>query len=94
MAFYKFNRDTPMGNVLRSGLDQLRDGRDKLVRVRDAMNEMTDDQIADVFGVSPTKVAGDDAVGQAAALKAEIASDVGSFDNIKTQIGQLLAMTG
>lgn len=94
MAFYKINRDLPLGQVLRSGLDALRDGRDKLVRIRDAMQQMTDDQIVDVFGVSPTKVGGDDAVAQAAALKAELASDVGSFDNIKTQIGQLLAQTG
>lgn len=94
MAFYKFNRDLPQGQVLRSGLDALRDGRDKLIRVRDAMNQMTDDQIVDVFGVAPTKVGGDDATTQAAALKSELASDVGSFDSIKTQIGQLLAQTG
>lgn len=99
MAFYKFNRDLPMGAVLRSGLDNLRDGMEKLKRCSDAMTQMSDAQISDIFGVSAAP-GGNTADQQSAALKAELASDVGklytdgSQTNVNAALNQLLAQTG
>src|SRR4051812_4598802 len=100
MAFYKFNRDLPMGQILRSGLDNLRDGMAKLKRCTDDMAQMTDAQISDIFGVAPTTVGGNDADVQSSGLKAELASDIGklftdgSQTNVNAALNQLFAQTG
>ncbi len=75
MAFYKFNGDgLPFGRILRTGLDNLRDGLYKLKRINDDMSQMSDAQIVDMFGFEDTTAA--------ANAKAELASDVGKlFDN-------------
>jgi hypothetical protein len=100
MAFYKFDGESkPLGRILRTGLDNLRDGIYKLSRINNDMVQMTDEQIVDAFGVSPVE-SGNTAVQQAAALKAELASDVGkllidsSQTNVNSALNQLLAQTG
>lgn len=100
MAFYKFNRDLLLGQVLRSGLDNLRDGMEKCKRCSDAMAQMSSAQITDVFGVAPTTVGGGDADTQSAALKTELAADInrlftdGSQSGVQSALAQLLAQTG
>lgn len=99
MAFFKTNRDLPMGAILRSGLDNLRDGLHKLKRISDAMEQMSDAQVVDVFGVAAAP-GGNTDVQQAAALKAELAADVGKLFSNASQTGvadawaQLLNQTG
>lgn len=99
MTFYKFNRDLPMGSILRTGLDSLRDGMAKLKRCNDDMAQMTDAQITDIFGVSAAP-GGNTADQQSAALKAEMASDVGklftdaSQTGVSSALNQLFSQTG
>lgn len=99
MAFYQFNQGTAMGVVLRSGLNGLRTALDSLRRVNASFAQMTDAQIVDAILLQPV-AGGNTAVQQAAALKAELASDVGklltdaSQTNVNAALNQLLAQTG
>ncbi len=101
MAFYNFGvgiGGSNLGTKLRQGLDSLRDARQKLGQVNSDMAQMTDQQIVDSFGVLPVKdsdgVTTTTAVVQAAALKAELASDVAAFEAAHAAMDQLLAQTG
>ena len=100
MAFYAFNGEgTVMGRILRTGLDNYRDGVYKLSRINDCFAQMSDQQIVDAIGVSAVS-GGNTAVQQAAALKAEMAADVAklltdnSQTNVKLSLTQMLAQTG
>lgn len=96
MAFYAFNGEgTPLGRILRTGLDNLRDGINKLSRINTVMAQMTDQQIVDAFGVAASGAT--TAAEQAASLKAEIASDVGNLlaaSSVMAALNQMLAQTG
>jgi hypothetical protein len=97
MAFYKTNRDLQLGSVFRSGLDNLRDGMDKLQRCHKTMQQQTPGQVADLFGVAPTEPGGDDAVAQAQGLRDEVASTIGKLLNpdsdVFKAIDKLLSVT-
>ena len=100
MAFYKFDGESKvLGRILRTGLDNLRDGIYKLSRINADMQQMSDQQIVDAFGVEAVS-GGNTATQQAAALKAELASDVGklltdaSQDNVNAALNQMFAQTG
>lgn len=100
MAFYKFDGESkPLGRILRTGLDNLRDGIYKLSRINSDMQQMTDAQIVDAFGVEAVS-GGATAAEQAASLKAELASDVGKLltdaqqTNVKSALDQMFAQTG
>ena len=58
MAFYQFGNSSngsPLGQILRQGLNSLRDARQKLGQVNSDMTQMTDQQIVESFGVLPVK---------------------------------------
>lgn len=100
MPFYVFDRgSTPLGRTLAAGLDGLRAALTNLARVNADMAQMTDQQIADEFVVKAV-TAGNTAVQQAAALKAEMSADVGkiltdaSQSGVFSALNQLLAQTG
>lgn len=79
MAFYKFEGESkPLGRILRTGLDNFRDGVNKLQRVKGILNQASDAQIADVFGFSDSS--------EAAAAKAELLSDIPSFSAAEQQM--------
>jgi hypothetical protein len=87
MPFYKFDGENrPLGRVLRTGLDSLRDGVNKLKRIADDMQQMSDAQLVDQFGFDDTTLA--------ASAKAEIASDDAAIIGISAQVNQLLAQFG
>jgi hypothetical protein len=68
--FYPFDGENrPFGRLLRTGLDNFRDGLGKLTRVNGMLQQMSDQQAVDAFGFPDTATA--------AAAKAELASDVG-----------------
>ena len=101
MAFYQFGNSSngsPLGQILRQGLNSLRDARQKLGQVNSDMTQMTDQQIVESFGVLPVKDSDGntttDAVTQAGALKAELASDVAAMEAASAAMNQLLAQTG
>ena len=78
-AFYKFNGEgTPLGRVLRTGLDNFRDGVQKLLRIKGILNQATDAQIADLFDFADA--------GTAAAAKAELLSDIPNFSAAEQQM--------
>ena len=100
-AFYQFGSSTngsPLGQILRQGLNDLRSARQKLKQCNDDMAQMTTKQIVDSFGVLPSL---DDAgatiataSAQATALIAELASDVAAMEAAAAAMDQLLAQTG
>lgn len=73
MAFYPFDETTPLGAVLRDGLDDLRAARYKLAHVMGNLSQMSDAQVATQFGFADSTVA--------ASAKAEILSDAGKLLN-------------
>lgn len=103
MAFYHFGvHSGPFtateSQNLREGLDELRSCRQKLGRAKSVMDQQTTQQIVDSFGVAPVKDADGEitvtAADQAAALKAELASDVAALEANAAALNQLLAQTG
>jgi len=93
MAFYPFDGEgKPLGRILRTGLDNLRDGIYKLARINDDLQQMTDAQAVTAIGFPDTTVA--------AAAKAELASDVGklltddSQSNVRASLVQMFAQFG
>lgn len=101
MAYYEFNGDSKArSRILRTGLDSLRDGIAKLTRCKADMAQMSDAQIASEFDVQAVTGGGNTASQQAAALKAEIAADIGklltdgSQTGVMSAIQQLLDQTG
>lgn len=70
MPFYRFTADG-LGSVLRSGLDNLRDGHVKLNRVKGILNQASDQDLVDIFGFANTTVAAD--------AKAELLADIPSI---------------
>lgn len=105
MAFYAFDdQNKPLGRILRSGLDNLRDGIYKLNRVNSDLNQMTTQQIIDALGITNVKdTSGTETVSaatQAANAKAELASDVGKLNtdasqtNVMSALNQMLAQFG
>ena len=71
MAYYPMDETKNPTRTLRQGLTQLRDGLYRLKWTLDAMNQMTDAQIAAAYGFADSTVA--------AAAKAELASDIGKL---------------
>jgi len=79
MSFYKFDGESkPLGRILRTGLDNFRDGVNKLQRIKGILNQASDSQIADLFGFSDSTVA--------ASAKAELISDIPSFSAAEQQM--------
>lgn len=68
MPFYSFDEQLPLGEILRAGLDDLRDGRYKLAHVLGNLQQMSDAQAATLFGFA------DEAT--AASAKSELLSDI------------------
>ncbi len=99
MNFYEFDRNTPMGFVLGRGLDGLRSALNDLNRINADFGQMSDAQIVSQIGVKAAP-GGNTALQQAAALKAEMASDVSklltdaSQSGVASALNQLLAQTG
>ncbi len=99
MNFYEFDRNTPMGFVLGRGLDGLRSALNDLTRINADFGQMSDAQIVSQIGVKAAP-GGNTALQQAAAFKAEMASDVSKLLTDASQSGvagalnQLLAQTG
>lgn len=52
MAFYTFTETSTLGAILRSGLNDLRDGRYKLAHVLGNLQAMTNQQANDLIGLS------------------------------------------
>lgn len=72
MAFHKFNGEgTYHGRILRTGLDNFRDGYYKLLRIKGIIAQCSDQQLVDLFGFADTTAA--------AAAKAELNSDIPSI---------------
>lgn len=99
MAFYQFNGDGSYhGRILRTGLDNLRDGIYKLSRINAIMAQASDAQIVALFGVQSSN--GETALQQAASMKAELASAVGKLQtdasqtNVQAALNQMLAQLG
>jgi hypothetical protein len=79
MAFYKFDGEgKPLGRILRTGLDNYRDGVNKLQRIKGILNQASDAQLADVFGFADGT--------EAAAAKAELLSDIPAFGAAQQQM--------
>jgi hypothetical protein len=96
-GYYPFNKDaTDDARNLRTALDQLRSGREGLRRALASMNQSTNQQIADRWGVYPTTSGGADQVAQSTALKAELASCMAQVEGgaVLAAIDQLFAKTG
>lgn len=79
MAFYPFQGESlPLGRILRTGLDNYREGVEKLQRVKGILNQATDAQIAAAFGFADNTAA--------AAAKAELLSDIPSVGASQQQM--------
>ncbi len=92
MAFYEFSTSNKMGGAVDTGLKGLRSAL-LLTNVLASFNQMTDEQIANDMGMSAVS-GGNSAVQQAAAFKAELASDVAQLVSVQAALNQLLAQTG
>lgn len=79
MAFYKFEGESkPLGRILRTGLDNYRDGVNKLQRVKGILNQASDAQLVDIIGFVDETAAAD--------AKAELLSDIPSFGAAQQQM--------
>ncbi len=72
MAHYTWQIALPLGNRLRTALDNLRDAQHGLIDTVGAMGQMTSTQITAAFGFADDTTSGN--------AKAELASDVAHLD--------------
>ena len=82
VAHYTWQVATPLGNRLRTALDNLRDAQHGLIDTVRAMQQMTNTQITTLFGFPDDTTSG--------AAKAELASDVGNLDPAVGAPGQAI----
>jgi hypothetical protein len=91
MSYIPFNgSNKPRAQNLRIGIDQFRDGWQKLLREMDDMSVMSDEEVKiqyDVQDSADVASGGQTALQNAASLKAELLADISKLQTDDQQVG-------